>query len=137
MEFYLDISNSSDQYFWMDWKIIEPHWKNSELCLINEPYMKNVYHKKWFKTKEDGNKYFIIPRIGYNNYDKCIIFGNGRHRTTILSRYINEIPFAVCESILYNDLFKDAIIKPVSGGDTIKLPNLPIISRNEIDGGIN
>ena len=68
-----------------------------------------------------------MATIGYHEKNECISFSNGRHRTTLLSQYIDAIPFAVFDEFSRNPMFQAAIIGPVKPTDKLTLPDFEIL----------
>lgn len=54
--------------------------------------VENAYHRDWF-YESDGSIYFYLPVVQI--LDGVITFINGRHRTILLSRFLEAFPVAV------------------------------------------
>jgi hypothetical protein len=64
-----------------------------DLALRKSETIDDAYHEHWLIQCQDGSYHFHAPVIYINR--GAIKFINGRHRTLVLSRHMQEIPMAL------------------------------------------
>ena len=86
------------------------------------------YSKHWFYEDSQGRLWFRVPTVQ-------IVLGatqfiNGRHRTAVLFREIARIPMAFTAGPAQEQAERLGL-EPVSIGEPIRLPDLPVVDRPE------
>ena len=85
--------------------------------------MKNAYHENWLHRE-----YFLLPSFWIE--DGRTFIGNGRHRLTLLSHHLEEIPAAFeglkDDSAASSDLLEKIVIRKLGVAEVLTLPDLPI-----------
>ncbi len=90
MEVKIQKTASTDRLFLVDAKKLMEY--ENDIACRNSQTIENVYHKDWFF--EQCNFLYFTPPAAYI-FNGKIFFINGRHRTILLSRYLNEFPFLI------------------------------------------
>lgn len=68
------------------------HINNDDLRCRDSAMVEDAYHKDWF-FKYRGFTYFTPPAASIR--DGEIFFINGRHRTILLARHLDQFPFLI------------------------------------------
>jgi hypothetical protein len=93
----------------------------------------DVYHPGWFLDDSGREVSFELPTFFLKNGKAY--FNNGRHRTTVLSRYLEIIPMAVTNNTML-DIESKSALRNISCGIIkreafIELPDLPFLKIND------
>jgi len=97
--------------------------------------IEKAYHEHWFSESTDGGHLFHAPEF----YLRAGVarFINGRHRTLVLSQYLNEIPMALTNMDGYPvfaahplqssvKVLEQISIRTLTGEEIFEFPNLPL-----------
>jgi len=85
-------TNKSDRLILVDGKKLLAHVDPEYLKFRDSVDIKDLYHPGWF-AKHKGEEYFIPPAAYIEQ--GVIKFINGRHRTLLLSRHLDEFPLLI------------------------------------------
>ena len=93
------------------------------------------YHENWIH-----NGTILVPSFNIRN-DKAKV-GMGRHRLTMLSRHMSEIPAAFerrySSSSILEEMLNKIVIRDLEEFEEFDYPNLPIENLgSDINGGLN
>jgi hypothetical protein len=97
--------------------------------------IRDAYHKYWFEQGENGILQFHAPEFYLTN--GIAQFVNGRHRTLLLSRYLDTMPMALTNMDGYPmdeeepskrslDVLNKISIREIEEGEVFEFPDLPI-----------
>ena len=116
----------------VDWSVLEPYWQKDQTKPPDRNGLYNKYSPLWF-NKNNGVLEFIVSEIGWCEHLSSIGFSNGRNRTALITKFINNIPVAFGnEDDLNNEVIKSSIIKLLKDGDEVELPDLPILNSRDL-----
>jgi hypothetical protein len=97
--------------------------------------IEDAYHEHWFTQRADGSRLFHAPEFYLTK--GVAKFINGRHRTLLLSKHLEQIPMALTnmdgfpvfaakphpESI---EVLKQISVRKLSGSEFFEFPDLPV-----------
>ncbi len=92
MEKRISKTNKFDRLILADSKKLLEHSDKSNLYSGVAKVIEDLYHQDWFPP-DRGKDYFTPPTIHIE--DGVVKFINGRHRTLLLSKYLDEFPLLV------------------------------------------
>ena len=118
--------HKDDRLLLVDWSVLDKHWASPP----NRDSLLNKYLWLWFSSVED-ELWFEVPIIGWRLQDSSVSFVNGRNRTALITKRQPLIPIAVDNNFLDIPICQKSIIQELSVGDSVKLPDLPILTHNE------
>ena len=118
--------------YWVRWHELGELWMKNDFHPLSVFSLKPAYHKLWFKDSDDGQSQFQMGEIEFSPERGYLMFVNGRHRTILLASLLDEIPIAVDNTILESGLFKHFLVRPIEKGEVIELPDLEILSANQL-----
>lgn len=118
--------------YWVRWDELSELWSKNYFGFLEASSLSRAYHQNWFKNGENGQLHFQMGEIFFSPELGYINFHNGRHRTILLSSLLEVMPIAVDNTILGSDLFKRFLVRPVEEGELIELPDLEILSANQL-----
>lgn len=82
----------------------------------------SCFNKEWFQKNS-----FNTPEMIFNSDYNLIEISQGRHRMTILLRFLNEIPISIEDNkVPFNKI--STHWKKIKKNDFVYLPNLPIVT---------
>ena len=118
--------NSDLEAGWISWRRINDYWERNTFHPLSPDMLELALHNSWFENRCGDFPLFKIGAIHFNRAFDCIMFHNGRHRTILLSRFRDDIPFAICNTIREHAVLRDSIIGKIEKDDLIEIPDLPI-----------
>lgn len=119
-------SNEDLDAVWVSWKEMKEYWDNNSFHPLSSGSLQSAYHYLWLKKRNGELPLFEVGAIHFNHADDSIMFHNGRHRTILLTKFRNDIPLAICDTVKEHEVIRNAIIRPIENSDYIDLPDLPI-----------
>jgi hypothetical protein len=107
------------------------------LCRDVQHVHTDAYFADWFQSSGTGGPlHFCLPSIALER--GLITFINGRHRTAVLLAHVELIPMAVVTSGgVDQPLFVEIRHSDLDLGCLIEIPDLPILSKDDLQGLID
>ena len=125
MKCKLDLTTHSDMPYWVNWIAFMRHVDREDLARRESKKVVDCYLSSWFHRGQNGI-YFFNPPAFYLDKGQAL-FINGRHRTVLLSRYLEVLPMALTQM----DSASESVLREiVQGGidldEVFVLPDLPM-----------
>jgi len=92
MNCIIKLKDDRDKPYWVNRKKFCKYVDPNNLALRDSKKVEKCYHSGWFIKRENKPWYFEPARFYFDN--RRILFLNGRHRTILLSRYLDVLPMA-------------------------------------------
>jgi len=124
MECKIDLTAVSDRAYWIRWAAFLECLDHADFACRDSETIRDCYLSSWFYDA-NGEKRFNLPafflREGYAR------FINGRHRTALLSRYLDVLPMALTYADqLSEKVLEGMVLRGIEPDEIIVLPDLPI-----------
>ncbi len=117
-------NHASDRYYWIQWIEFKDFVDHKNLACRDSEKIEECYLSGWFYD-ENGEHKFIPPAFRLENGRARFI--NGRHRTVLLSNYLDILPMALTEIDSESQHVLDRIVvREIKRDEDFLLPNLPI-----------
>jgi hypothetical protein len=119
-----DITCETDQPYWIKRDDFLQYVDRVDLFRRETRELKAAYLSRWFHRTPDGTLSFTLPAFylekGY------ALFINGRHRTSLLFRYLDLIPMSLAEidNESHSTLAR-IVSRELQPGEPFNLPDLP------------
>jgi hypothetical protein len=91
----IDLTVPSDRPYWVKWAEFERCVAEGDLASRESGKIEDWYLSKWFVRSADGDVLFSLP--AFYLQESRAYFINGRHRSLLMSRYLEVIPMAVTQ----------------------------------------
>ena len=135
MKVRLQPPNAQDEFYLINVQEFMKIVDRSDLAQRNAGQIEDAYHTHWLSTNSDGIYLFHAPE--FYLAEGIARFINGRHRTLVLSKHLDEIPMAltgmdVCPVLAPHphsssvDVLSAISICRVSTEDIFQFPDLPV-----------
>lgn len=126
MKCRLNLTTTWDKAYWIKRDALMSI--GNDLAIRESAHVADFYLAGWFHRGPDDVLSFNPPAFYFNQ--GAILFINGRHRTVLLSRYMDRIPMALTRP----DQHDDPTMQLISAGgidpaELITLPDLPIVEQ--------
>ena len=127
--------NAQDEFYLIKVKEFMGIVDELDLAQRESEEVVDAYHEHWLSECDDGIYAFHAPEFCLTN--GMTEFINGRHRTVLLARHLNEIPMALTNMDGYPiyesqpltssiEVLKKISKRKLSGEEIFEFPDLPI-----------
>jgi len=118
----------TDVPYWVTKEQFYNYFDQDDFNCREEKTTTAVYLEKWFYMDEDGKKYFILPTVQFVNGKTQFI--NGRHRTSVIINYMDEIPISFAMSLDDREYCLNRYSsRKMEMDEVLELPDLPIVKK--------
>lgn len=115
--------------YFVNWANVGQFWDQSNQYYICPDSLYRAYNIQWFVSE---NQFFWLAELQFDKASKQFIFKNGKHRTTLLSSLIEQIPIAVHRDTLNTEQFQQIVIRPIQDDEYFDLPELDFLSTTHL-----
>jgi hypothetical protein len=121
---YVELSN--DKPYWISRADFIQYFDQADFAIRECAEVEDAYSPACFGKDENNREVFILPVVAYINGTTQFI--NGRHRTAVLLKHMDLLPFAlVTPFAISSEILKKITQNPINLGQPIEIPDLPII----------
>ena len=130
MDCRISVTKASDKPYLVKSEEFMRYVDQDDLACRESDIVQNVYLADWFYYAS-GQRYFYLPTFFLDGGRPFFI--NGRHRTILLSRYLDLLPMAFAQIPLTQmgpdsqSVLERLVYRELMEGELIDLPDLPIV----------
>lgn len=121
------LSSSTDVPYWVTIEVFRQYFDQEDFLCRESVRINPLYLDDWFYTPTDGIRRFLLPTVQIINGKTQFI--NGRHRTAVLQKYLENLPIAFLQNHESKDFLSRLSLPLLAIDKLIELPDLPI-TRN-------
>ena len=124
MKVKLQPPNAQDKFYLIKMDAFMSIVDQWDLAQRESQTIEDAYHEYWFSGCSNGCRLFHAPEF---YLEKGIAkFINGRHRTLVLSRHLEEAPMALTNMDNHSEItLQNISIRALTGDEVFDFPDLP------------
>jgi len=113
-----------DVPYWVTIEVFRQYFDQEDFNCRESERINSLYLDDWFYMPTDGIRRFLLSTVQIINGKTQFI--NGRHRTAVLQKYLENLPIAFIQNHESKDFLSRLSLPLLAIDKLIELPDLPI-----------